>query len=103
MPNVSTYATPRADLAQAMAEYDFAKKNFIGFQVMPPLIHILHLCPLRIDSLAQADQRRSDSFCRAKQPLRLAFLFGLAEERNRITAAIPNPAQRGFGRRHCAG
>jgi hypothetical protein len=38
MPNVSTYATPRADLAQAMAEYDFSKKNFIGFQVMPSLL-----------------------------------------------------------------
>jgi len=38
MPNIGTYATPRADLAQAMAEYDFSKKKFIGFQVLPSIL-----------------------------------------------------------------
>jgi hypothetical protein len=38
MPNSAARATPRADLAQALAEYDFSKKKYIGFKVFPSLL-----------------------------------------------------------------
>ena len=37
MPNQSTYAAPRLDLGQALAEFDLSQSKFVGMEVLPML------------------------------------------------------------------